>query len=1074
MSPDPKPLTLFSREWSSRPATAPVWLRYSIAAAAVGLATVLMHLLWPYLHATPFILFFPAILLAAWFGGLGPGLFALVLSALSSSYNFLEPQGSLFPHTSPGWLQLGLFCGVSLFIVTLTEGLHRANRHAVAELQERGRAEQAARHAAAQLETESKRLADILSSVPGVVWEAWGEPDAAGQRINFVSDYVETMLGYSKEEWQSTPNFWLTIVHPEDREAAAQRAAASFAGGRGGSNQFRWVAKDGRVIYAEAQDVIVLDEQGNPAGMRGVTMDVTARKQAEAALRESEQRYATTLQSIGDAVIATDGEGRVSFLNPVAERLTGWGNSEAMGKPLDEVFVIVHEETRNTVESPVAKVLRDGNIVGLANHTVLISHDGRETPIDDSGAPIRDDQGRIAGVVLVFRDITERRKAERAQQFLARSSDVLGSSLDYERTLQSVADLAVPRIGDWCGVDLLDENGEVRQVAVAHVNPEKVQWARALREKQPVDMSAPQGLPNVLRTGTSEIYPDIPDEMLVAAAKSEEELQLLRDIGFRSAMIVPMTARGRTVGAITFVTTTESNNLYDEDDLRLAEGLADRAALAVDNARLFKAAQDELEQRRKTEEELRSSRAQLQVILEGITDGITVQDPSGRVVFANTAAARASGYETPDAFVKASVPAILGEYEFLDLEGRPFDLANLPGRRALKGEINPEVTLHLRKKATGEERWTLIRATPIFDDAGQVALAVNFFQDITERHRAQETRARLAAIVESSEDAIVSKDLNGIVTSWNAAAERLYGWKAEEIIGKSKATVIPPDLPDELPTILRRIRAGERIEQYETRRVRNDGTVFDASITVSPVKDAEGRIIGASTIARDITQRKRTEEELRRRQREVEALNERLRRAMQETHHRVKNNLQIIAAIVDMQAMGEPEAITVDDLQRLGLQIRTLAVVHDILTHDAKTSGDAQVVSAKAILEKLLPLMEATAGGRRIHSRVEEVSLPTRQGTSLALVVNELVSNALKHGRGEVTVELSQESAGLCLAVRDDGPGFPEGFDPAVAANTGLELVQHLSQWDLGGQAEYRNRPEGGASVVVRFPVRAA
>jgi PAS domain S-box-containing protein len=1070
MSSEANPLTLFSREWSSRPATAPAWLRYSIAAAAVGLATVLMHLLWPHLHATPFILFFPAILLAAWFGGMGPGLFALLLSILSSDYYFLDPHGSLLPQTSAGWLQLGLFVGVSFFIVSLTEGLHRANRHALAEVEERSRAEQAARDAAGQLEAERNRLDGILSSVPGVVWEAWGQPDAASQRINFVSDYVETMLGYSKEEWLATPNFWLTVVHPDDREEAGRRALETFTAGSGGPNSFRWITKDGRTIFAEAEAVVIKDAEGKPVGMRGVTIDVTARKLVEEALRTSEQRFETTLQSIGDAVIATDGDGRVTFVNPVAEGLTGWGNAEAMGKPLEEVFVIVNEETREAVENPVSKVLREGNIVGLANHTVLIGRDGRETPIDDSGAPIRDDQDQIAGVVLVFRDITERRKAERAQEFLARSSDVLSSSLEYERTLQSVADLAVPHIGDWCGVDLLEEDGTVRQVAVAHVDPDKVHWARELRKKQPIDMSAPQGVPNVLRNGVSEIYPDIPDEMLVAAAKSEEELQLLRDIGFLSAMIVPMTARGRTIGAITFVATTESNNRYDEDDLRLAEGLANRAALAVDNARLFKAAQEELEQRRKTEEQLRSSRAQLQVILEGIADGITVQEPSGRVVFANTAAARASGFNSPEEFLKASIPDILDAYDFYDVEGRPFDLDTLPGRRALNGELNPEVTVHLRNKKTSEERWTLIRATPVFDDTGQVSLAVNFFQDITERRRADESRARLAAIVESSGDAILGKTLDGVITNWNPAAEKLYGYTAEEAIGMPVTKLLPEGREDEVPDLLKRLIRGEEVPTQETVRVRRDGQLVDVAITVSPILDASGRIVGASTIARDITERKRTEAELRRQKADIELLNSRLRRAMQETHHRVKNNLQIIAAMVDMQAMEDPQAITVDDLQRLGSQIRTLAVVHDILTHDARTSGDAQCVSAKAVIEKLLPLMEATAGDRRIHFKVEDVALPTRQGTSLALVVNELVSNAIKHGWGDVVVELVVDDDAITVDVKDDGPGFPQGFDPVVAANTGLELVQHLSRWDLGGRASYRNRPEGGASVLVRFP----
>ena len=139
-----------------------------------------------------------------------------------------------------------------------------------------------------------------------------------------------------------------------------------------------------------------------------LSREIHARRSAQEALAQTSARYRVTLESIGDAVIATDGSGRITFLNPVAERLTGWSLTDAAGRMLDDVFVIVNQQTRESVESPVAKVLRLGTVVGLANHTVLVRRDGTELPIDDSGAPIRDDEGRIVGVVLVFRDLSER------------------------------------------------------------------------------------------------------------------------------------------------------------------------------------------------------------------------------------------------------------------------------------------------------------------------------------------------------------------------------------------------------------------------------------------------------------------------------------------------------------------------------------------------------------------------------------------------------------------------------------------------------------------------------------------
>jgi PAS domain S-box-containing protein len=148
---------------------------------------------------------------------------------------------------------------------------------------------------------------------------------------------------------------------------------------------------------------------------------------AERKLRESERRYAITLSSIGDGVIATDGGGRVTFVNPVAEALTGWPQAQAAGLPLPEVFPILQEASREPVEGPVAKVLRQGTVVGLGNHTILVGRDGREVPIDDCGAPIRDDNGAIVGVVLVFHDVTESRRAEAA---LRESNDLVRLLLD--------------------------------------------------------------------------------------------------------------------------------------------------------------------------------------------------------------------------------------------------------------------------------------------------------------------------------------------------------------------------------------------------------------------------------------------------------------------------------------------------------------------------------------------------------------------------------------------------------------------------------------------------------------------
>jgi signal transduction histidine kinase/ActR/RegA family two-component response regulator len=167
---------------------------------------------------------------------------------------------------------------------------------------------------------------------------------------------------------------------------------------------------------------------------------------------------------------------------------------------------------------------------------------------------------------------------------------MLASTLDYQTTLAKLAQLAVPVLADWCAVDMVGEDGGLVRLAVVHADPAKVAWAHELQKRYPVDMDAPHGVPNVLRTGLSELYGDIPDEMLAAAAIDDEHLRIMREIGFTSAMVVPLLAQGRSLGAITFVS-AESGRHYGPSDLAFAEDLARRAATAIDNALLYAQAQ---------------------------------------------------------------------------------------------------------------------------------------------------------------------------------------------------------------------------------------------------------------------------------------------------------------------------------------------------------------------------------------------------------------------------------------------------------------------------------------------------
>ncbi len=341
----------------------------------------------------------------------------------------------------------------------------------------------------------------------------------------------------------------------------------------------------GRERWTRVRAKPIKNARGEIAFAMNLFHDILETRQKEEALRMSQEWFSMALKSVGDAVIATDPKGIVTFMNPAAEALTGYTSQEAVGAPLQQVFRIVDEDTRRPALNPVERVIAAGTVVGLAGPTILITRQGGEVAIGDSAAPILDESGRLAGTILVFRDVSEPRAAELRRDFIARALDELNSSLDYRNTLTTVARLAVPKVADWCGIDIL-EGDDLKRVAVAHIDPQKIKFVEDLAKRYPADRNATSGVWNVLRTGKSEIFPDIPHEMLTRAALDAEHLALIEQLQLCSFLAVPLNVRGQTIGVISLAM-AESRRRHNQADLELAMALADRAAVVVDNARLF-------------------------------------------------------------------------------------------------------------------------------------------------------------------------------------------------------------------------------------------------------------------------------------------------------------------------------------------------------------------------------------------------------------------------------------------------------------------------------------------------------
>jgi PAS domain S-box-containing protein len=319
-------------------------------------------------------------------------------------------------------------------------------------------------------------------------------------------------------------------------------------------------------------------------------------------------------------------------------------------------------------------------------------------------------------------------RAGTRQQFLADAFALLASSLDYNTTLTSLANLAVPRIADWCTIDMLDDNGSIATLAVAHVDPAKIEFARRLQERFPADPHGEHGVPHVLRTGKSELVCKIDEAMLRQAIPDEEFLAIVRELGLRSSMMVPLKARGQMLGVLTLIA-AESGHLFDEDDLSLAEELASRAALTIDNARLYRHAQ--------------RVAAEQAAVMERITDGLVIVNTTEEITFMNDMSRRFFGSD----LVGQSVRTVASRIQTFTWDGEPHGPGDLPSRRALRGET----VIDLEWKVVLPDDGALYlqgSASPVDAEDGARIGAVIAFRDVTERKRADEELRRLGAELE--------------------------------------------------------------------------------------------------------------------------------------------------------------------------------------------------------------------------------------------------------------------------------------------------------------------------------------
>lgn len=750
-------------------------------------------------------------------------------------------------------------------------------------------------------------------------------------------------------------------------------------------------------------------------------------------------------------ILAEIPEGRVLYANEAARRIRPL-LLEADGDLEDGR--IRGYRTDGTEIAPGDWPLRRAMLGETVDNEVVevVQDDGSHRTFGLSAAPIPGPSGTPEAAIITYTDLSDRVRAQEREQFLARATEVLASSLDYEGTVQAVADLAVPVIADWCVVQVAGEEGLPRRIAVAHRDPDKVALAVQMERDYPPDPDAPVGAAAVLRTGRSEYMPDIPPVLLEQAARDDRHLELLRSLNLRSYISVPLVAAGRTIGVLSLVA-SDSGRRFESDDVTFAEALAARAAAAIENARLFR-------------DGLRFTR-----LLDATGDAILMLQPeSGRISYANRGAADQLGRQV-DELVGTAIA------DHLDDDGRAV-VENATAALGARGGPAARTVTVAFQRARGGTVPVEVRLEHVALDgtpAGILAIA----RDISDRIAAQERlrslalaeharAAELNAVIRALGDGVIVCDRSGRIILANPAARAMVPasesatW-ANVLDALEDEDGLAPKLGGRGgPAELRLRGADERWVELSTWPVGSDHR--DES------SDGHDETI---VLIRDVTE-------------------QRQRQAVRDTFigvlsHELRTPVTTIYAGAKVLARpGDLPAETRHEIfaDMAGEAERLHRLVEDVVAMTRFGDEGGDVGTEPVLLQRVLPSVVASEDARWPGVTFETSFAPglsavVADPTYVEQIVRNLLSNAAKYGGPGTRVVARVEPAGDEVRVRilDDGPGFPieeaeQLFElffrsertarSAAGAGIGLFVCARLVR-AMGGRIWAANRPDGGA-----------
>jgi PAS domain S-box-containing protein len=849
--------------------------------------------------------------------------------------------------------------------------------------------------------------------------------------------------------------------------------------------------------------VSVLTSSLRSARDRAQRSTLEARSHQES-LRESEERFRLMVEGVKDyAIFMLDPGGCVTIWNDGAERIVGYGEEEILGRHFSS-FYPEEDVERGHPEDVLRAALAEGRYVEEGSK---VRQDGSRFWASAVITTLRDRKGNLKGFSMVVHDTTERKHADDVLRFLAESGATLSSSLDYRDTLANVARLAVPILADWCAVDVMEEDGSVERLAVEHSDPEKVTLAYELQERFPSDPEAPRGVRKVLQTGEPDMMTEIPDELLDQAAMDVEHRTIMRKLGLRSYMVVPMVARGRNHGAITLVS-AESGRRYEESDLRLAEELARRTALAVDNAKLYEAAQREIAERREAEEALLQSERRYRTVVKQAAEGIFIVDIDTKLILeANVAYRNLLGYTAQDMLGLG-----LTLYDVVAHDRKSIDL--------YLEQIQEEGVQFIGERRHRRKDGSLVDvevSSSVISYGGGEALCV-IVHDITERKRSAERLQRsldallglyeagqiLSSSLEREEIGSRLLEIASRVSNLTAAVIAVPGedgelriWRSAGLEGLWRQVRFSPEAVAARQKVL-------ETRKYQTVQLPQPGDADGPHLVgLNLPLLVRGRLIGVLEAygPQALMERQYEETLISLANQGASALeNARLYAELAERENRLQD---LIRKLITAQ---EEERRKVSYEVHDGLA-QTAAGAHQLLQAFARQHPPDSEKGRKD-LARALQLVQQTVGEARyviadlrptalddfglaaaVRLQVEKISsegsqvdyeealgndrLPPEVETALYRVAQEALTNVHKHApSARVKITLRRLNDAVRLQVRDWGPGFnPEKITDGGGPGERLGLSSMRERVALlGGHLEVHSRPGEGTEVVAEIP----